>query len=56
MDTRDLNYDKYFAKGEEEIVDAEYNSHNTHRLDVQDVRELLLTLDVVQDELKGWNQ
>ncbi|WP_334291883.1 polysaccharide biosynthesis protein [Niameybacter massiliensis] len=56
-DKRDLNYDKYFVEGDQKLsTTEEYNSHNTHRLDVPGVRELLLTLDIVQEELKGWNE
>ena len=56
-DKRDLNYDKYFVEGDQKLsTTEEYNSHNTHRLDVKGVRELLLTLDIVQNELKGWNE
>lgn len=52
-DNRDLNYNKFFTEGEEEITEGwEYNSHNTHRLSMDEIKELLLTLDVVQDELK----
>ncbi|PKH10178.1 nucleoside-diphosphate sugar epimerase/dehydratase [Planomicrobium sp. MB-3u-38] len=51
-DNRDLNYNKYFTEGEEEISEGwEYNSHNTHRLSNQEIKELLLTLDVVKEEL-----
>lgn len=51
-DNRDLNYNKYFTEGEEEISEGwEYNSHNTHRLSIQEIKDLLLTLDVVQEEL-----
>ena len=54
-DTRDLNYDKYFAEGEEELSgNKEYNSHNTKRLTVEEVKEKLLELDYVQDELNNW--
>lgn len=53
-DNRDLNYGKYFDKGEEKISAFEdYNSHNTRRLDVEEVKEALLTLDFVQNELKN---
>jgi UDP-glucose 4-epimerase len=53
-DTRDLNYDKYFEDGEEEFsTDREYNSHNTKRLTVEEVKEKLLELDYVQDELEN---
>ncbi|MGL4362380.1 MAG: polysaccharide biosynthesis protein [Cellulosilyticaceae bacterium] len=56
-DKRDLNYDKYFIEGDRKLsTTEEYNSHNTHRLDVKGVKELLLTLGIVQEELKGWNE
>lgn len=56
-DSRDLNYDKYFVSGDREISKGwEYNSHNTERLDIPRIRELLLKLDYVQDELKGWRK
>lgn len=51
-DTRDLNYDKYFSDGDEKIASAEeYNSHNTHRLDVEGTKKLLLTLDCVREAM-----
>lgn len=53
-DDRDLNYGKYFTEGEEKIADAEdYNSHNTRRLNVGEVKELLLKLAYIQGELEG---
>lgn len=52
-DTRDLNYDKFFVKGQEEISRTEdYNSHNTHRLDVKGMKELLLKLLEVKERVK----
>jgi UDP-glucose 4-epimerase len=54
-DTRDLNYDKYFVDGQEEVSRGwEYTSENTRRLDVQGVKSLLLKLDFIQDELRDW--
>ena len=54
-DTRDLNYSKYFEKGELLSNNIEpYTSHNTERLDKEGMKELLLTLDYVQEELKSW--
>ncbi len=51
-DTRDLNYDKYFVNGEEQISQGwEYTSENTKRLDVNEVKELLLKLDFIKEEL-----
>jgi len=52
-DTRDLNYGKYFEEGNSNIsIAEEYTSHNTVRLDRQSLKELLLKLDYVQDEIK----
>ena len=54
-DKRDLNYDKYFVEGNEALQEMEdYNSHNTQRLNVDQVKEKLLKLDYIQDELKHW--
>lgn len=54
-DSRDLNYDKYFVEGEQDInYGSEYNSHNTERLSTPAIKELLLKLDFVKEELKGW--
>lgn len=49
MDTRDLNYDKYFAEGEEEIHEAEYNSHNTYQLSIEEIKEKLYSLYEIKD-------
>jgi len=55
-DTRDLNYEMFFSEGTPAIAEQEdYNSHNTRRLDVDAMAEMLLKLKSVQDELKGWN-
>ena len=52
-DTRDLNYDKYFVEGDQQLFqEVEYNSHNTHRLDVEGVKDALLALPYIQEELK----
>ena len=51
-DNRDLNYDKYFTKGNEEISKIEdYHSHNTRRLDVEGMKELLLKLRFVREDM-----
>lgn len=52
-DNRDLNYELFISQGsvEANAVD-DYTSHNTHRLDVEQIKQLLLTLDYVQDQLK----
>ncbi|WP_426710500.1 polysaccharide biosynthesis protein [Cetobacterium sp. SF1] len=52
-DGRDLNYSKYFENGEEVITEAdEYNSHNTHRLNEEELRKMLIELPEIQDDLK----
>ena len=51
-DNRDLNYAKYFSDGEERIsVLDDYTSHNTVRLNVEQVKALLLKLEYIQEEL-----
>ena len=51
-DTRDLNYDKYFVEGETKVsLGWEYTSENTKRLDVVGVKELLLKLEYMQEEI-----
>lgn len=46
-DNRDLNYDKFTSKGNDNLDDVkEYNSHNTNRLDVEGMKKLLLKLDL----------
>lgn len=52
-DTRDLNYDKFFSDGQEDIsLIDDYHSHNTERLDVAGMKELLLKLDFIKDEIE----
>lgn len=54
-DTRDLNYDKFFSEGCEDCVGhEEYNSNNTDQLDVAGIKEKLLTLQYIKDEIKSW--
>lgn len=51
-DTRDLNYDKFFTKGNEEVSKIEdYHSQNTRRLDVAGMKELLLKLRFIREDL-----
>jgi len=53
-DNRDLNYKKYFVEGEEHISKVDdYTSHNTERLDVEQVKSLLLKLDYIQETLNA---
>lgn len=56
-DKRDLNYDKYFVEGDEELsTEEEYNSHNTTRLDIEGIKERLLQLDYVKEQLESWKK
>jgi UDP-glucose 4-epimerase len=51
-DARDLNYDKYFVEGEPAVSASEdYTSHNTRRLDVAQVKEILLRLAIVREAI-----
>ncbi|MGI6521056.1 MAG: polysaccharide biosynthesis protein [Fermentimonas sp.] len=51
-DDRDLNYDKYFIEGNEDISRIEdYHSHNTRQLDVAGMKELLLKLDMIRNDV-----
>ena len=51
-DTRDLNYDKYFIEGSEKINEVDtYHSHNTRRLDVAEMKELLKKLKLIRQDL-----
>lgn len=53
-DNRDLNYAQYFSEGEEKISHSEdYTSHNTNRLDVEQIKTLLLKLDFIKEELSA---
>jgi UDP-N-acetylglucosamine 4,6-dehydratase/5-epimerase len=52
-DGRDLNYEKYVEQGEKSITYAtEYNSHNTHQLDVPEMQDLLLKLDFIREVVR----
>ena len=51
-DNRDLNYDKFFSEGDEEVSRIEdYHSHNTQRLDVEGMKEQLMRLRFIQEDL-----
>lgn len=55
-DNRDLNYDKFFKDGSEKLTkQEEYNSHNTYQLNIDEIKEKLLTLEYVREELESWN-
>lgn len=55
LDDRNLNYTVYFTEGDTEEAKLEdYHSHNTRRMDMKEMEELLLSLPEVQEELKDW--
>ena len=51
-DSRDLNYSKYFEDGEVITEADDYNSHNTYRLNLNELEKMLLDLKEIQDDLK----
>ena len=54
-DNRDLNYGKYLVEGSTKItLTDEYNSNNTKILSVEEIKEQLLKLNFVKDELRKW--
>lgn len=54
-DKRDLNYDKYFVQGDtEQFKLTEFNSDNTLRLNIEQVKEKLLGLEYIRDEVAAW--
>lgn len=56
-DKRDLNYDKYFIQGNRERnILTEFNSNNTELLSVEQIKEKLLSLSYIKDELKAWEE
>ena len=56
-DNRDLNYSVYFSEGQPQLSEMQdYNSHNTHRLSVDELIGLLMKLEIVQHELMLWHE
>ncbi|MFA6866189.1 MAG: polysaccharide biosynthesis protein [Clostridia bacterium] len=56
-DKRDLNYDKFFKEGEKERAKlSEFNSNNTQLLNIEQVKEKLLSLEYIQEELAKWEK
>lgn len=52
-DNRDLNYERYFSEGEEDVSKIDdYHSHNTHRLDVEGTKQLLLKLNFIKTDVE----
>lgn len=55
-DNRDLNYARYFSEGEPDMENMEeYHSHNTHRLDVQGTKDLLMKLSFIREDVEKLN-
>ena len=53
-DSRDLNYDKYFVEGETKISEIDdYTSHNTHRLNISQVKDTLMKLDIIREAVNA---
>lgn len=53
-DSRDLNYDKYFIEGQQNVsVSEDYHSHNTNRLDMKGMKDLLLKLQMITNDLES---
>jgi UDP-N-acetylglucosamine 4,6-dehydratase/5-epimerase len=53
-DKRDLNYDKYFVEGDRKLsYEGDYNSNNTERLNLEQIKARLLTLDYIRNELQS---
>ena len=54
-DTRDLNYNLYFTEGvDQRDQEQTFDSDNTYRLSVPEIKEMLLSIDYVKDELAAW--
>jgi UDP-glucose 4-epimerase len=55
-DTRDLNYNKYFTEGTEAVSQIEeYHSHNSRRLNLDETKELLLSLRFIRKDVLDEN-
>ena len=51
-DDRDLNYEKYFTEGAEDVsLMEDYNSHNTYRLTIEEIKEKLMNLEYIKQQL-----
>lgn len=56
-DSRDLNYDKFVAKGKvKTMADESYTSHNTNRLDVHGTVDKIMTTDYIKEQLANWGK
>jgi len=55
-DNRDLNYQKYYEEGDVNIEVHDYHSHNTKQLNENELKEMLLNLKEIEEDLKGWRK
>lgn len=56
-DDRDLNYGKYFSEGKKKTNDfTQYNSHNAYRLSNSELKEMVMKLPYIQEELENWKK
>ena len=56
-DTRDLNYNIYFTEGKSKVEEAkEYTSHNTKRLTIKEMKQMLLKLDFIKQDINNMNK
>lgn len=56
-DKRDLYYDKYFTLGDQNLSkEEEYNSNNTKRLSIEEIKEKILRIDYIHDQMIGWKE
>jgi len=53
-DKRDLNYDKYFFEGMVKNTLTQFNSNNTRLMTLKEVKEKLMEVKLVRDELNEW--
>ena len=51
-DTRNLNYEQFFSEGKDISNVEDYHSHNTHRLDLDQTKKLLMKLDIIRNDLQ----
>lgn len=53
-DNRSLNYDKFFTEGDQKRCElTEFNSDNTRRLDLEETKAKIVSLEYIQNELNG---
>ena len=54
VDNRDLNYNKYYNVGQQDLSQkSDYHSHNTRRLSIKEIMDMLIKLELIQNALQG---